>query len=74
MKLGCCDEEIRFMFTRLSSYAQDFAPNGATVPDQAGNEGGGTIINANVDAIFSIWISVRRFRWRTGMLRMQRLL
>lgn len=48
-RLGCCDEEIRFMFTRLSSYAQDFAPNGVTVPYEAGNEGGGTIINADVD-------------------------
>jgi hypothetical protein len=49
VKLGCCDEEIRFMFTRLSSYAQDFAPNGVTVPYEAGNEGGGTVINADVD-------------------------
>lgn len=49
-RLDCCDEEIRFMFTRLSSNANDIAPSGSSVPYETGNEGGPTLINADVDA------------------------
>lgn len=48
-KLDCCDEEIRFMFTRLSSFANTTAPAGSIVPYETGNEGGPTLISADVD-------------------------
>ncbi|MEX2091364.1 MAG: Lpg1974 family pore-forming outer membrane protein [Pirellulales bacterium] len=49
-KLDCCDEEVRFMFTRLSSFANTTAPPGSIVPYESGNEGGPTLISADVDA------------------------
>jgi opacity protein-like surface antigen len=49
-RLDCCDEEIRFNFTRFASNANDIAPSGSSVPYETGNEGGPTLINADVDA------------------------
>ena len=47
-QLGCCDEEIRFTFTRLSSGASAIAPPGALIPYEAiGTEP--TVITADVD-------------------------
>jgi hypothetical protein len=53
-KLNCCDEEIRFTFTRLASNASAVAPLGDStvsiiVPYESGNEGGPTLITADVD-------------------------
>jgi Legionella pneumophila major outer membrane protein precursor len=49
-RLGCCDEEVRFLFTRMNSYADDEAPEGAVVPYEISvPPGGQTLIHADVD-------------------------
>ena len=53
-RLGCCDEELRFMFTRLSSNADTIAPVGTQdmpvlVPYETTSPDGPTLINADVD-------------------------
>jgi hypothetical protein len=45
----CCDEEIRFLFTRLSSGADAIAPQGSLVPYEVIGPDGPTFINADVD-------------------------
>ena len=62
------------MFTRLSSYAQDFAPNGATVPMRRAMKAAGRLsmpmsTRSRSDLDFRKTIP----GW-TGMLRVQRLL
>jgi hypothetical protein len=49
-KLGCCDEEVRFMFTRLNSYANAEAPVGSFVAYETTSPDGPTFIDADVDA------------------------
>jgi hypothetical protein len=49
-KLNCCDEEVRFMFTRLGSNADTIAPVGSLVPYETTNPDGPTFITADVDA------------------------
>ena len=50
-RLCCCGEEIRFLFTRMTSSAPDTAVNGDLVPIEASPPPGGvTNIGANVDA------------------------
>jgi hypothetical protein len=50
-RLCCCGEEIRFLFTRMTSSASDTAVNGNLVPLEASPPPGGTtFINADVDA------------------------
>ena len=50
-RLCCCGEEIRFLFTRMTSSASDTASNGDLVPIEASPPPGGTtFINADVDA------------------------
>jgi hypothetical protein len=45
-----CNEEVRFMFTRLSSTADDIAPQGSFVPYEVGAPPGGqTFVHADVD-------------------------
>jgi hypothetical protein len=45
-----CDEEIRFMFSRLSSYADDVAPSGSFLPyEVSAPPDGETRIHADVD-------------------------
>lgn len=48
-RLGCCDEEIRFNFTRLSSGANTVAPQGSIVPYEVIGPDGPTFIEADVD-------------------------
>jgi hypothetical protein len=49
-RLSHCDDEIRFLFTRLSSYANDLAPFGSFVPfEVTAPPGGETRIRADVD-------------------------
>lgn len=48
-RLGCCDEELRFAFTRLSSGANAIAPQGSLVPYEVIGPDGPTFINADVD-------------------------
>ena len=49
-KLGCCDEECRFLFTRMSSFADDVAPEEGQIPYPVTTpDGGVTFIHANVD-------------------------
>jgi hypothetical protein len=48
-RLGCCDEEVRFNFTRLSSGANTVAPQGAIVPYEVIGPGTPTFIDADVD-------------------------
>lgn len=49
-RLGCCDEEVRFLFTRMNSYADDQAPEGAVVPYEISvPPGGQTLIHGDVD-------------------------
>jgi hypothetical protein len=49
-RMGGCNEEIRFMFTRLSSFANDVAPLGSFVPyEVSAPPGGETLIHADVD-------------------------
>ncbi len=48
-KLGCCDEEIRFMFTRMNSYASAIAPVGSFVAYETTSPDGPTLIDADVD-------------------------
>ncbi|MGD9636332.1 MAG: Lpg1974 family pore-forming outer membrane protein [Pirellulales bacterium] len=47
-RLDCCDEEVRFMFTRLSSGASAVAPAGSLVPYEVIGPND-TFINADVD-------------------------
>ena len=50
-RLCCCGEEIRFLYTRMTSSASDTAVNGDLVPIEASPPPGGTtFIDANVDA------------------------
>jgi hypothetical protein len=49
-KLGCCDEELRFTFTRLNSYADAVAPIGSFVAYETSSPDGPTFITADVDA------------------------
>ena len=50
-RLCCCGEEIRFLYTRMTSSASDTAVNGDLVPLEASPPPGGTtFINASVDA------------------------
>jgi hypothetical protein len=50
-RLCCCGEEIRFLYTRMTSSASDTAVNGDLVPIEASPPPGGTtFINAGVDA------------------------
>jgi hypothetical protein len=48
-RLDCCDEEVRFMFTRLSSGASTVAPQGSLVPYEVIGPDGPTFIDADVD-------------------------
>ena len=49
-RLSNCGEEVRFLFTRLSSFADDVAPQGAFLPyEVAAPPGGETLIHADVD-------------------------
>jgi hypothetical protein len=48
-RLNCCDEEVRFMFTRLSSGANTVAPQGSIVPYEVIGPDGPTFIDADVD-------------------------
>ncbi len=48
-KLGCCDEEVRFMYTRLQSSANAIAPVGAFVAYESSSPDSPTYIDANVD-------------------------
>jgi hypothetical protein len=49
-RLCNCGEEVRFYFTRLSSYANDVAPEGAFIPfEVTPTPGGTTFIHADVD-------------------------
>ncbi len=48
-QLECCDEEVRFMFTRLSSGASTIAPQGTFVPYEVFSDDSTTYINAGVD-------------------------
>ena len=46
-----CNEEVRFMFTRLSSFASDVAPQGSFIAyEVSAPPGGQTFIRAGVDA------------------------
>ena len=50
-KSCCCGDQIRFMYTKMSSDSHDTAFNGDIVPEEAAPPPGGqTDINANVDA------------------------
>jgi hypothetical protein len=50
-RLCCCGEEIRFLFTRMTSSAEDTAQFGDIVPIEASPPPGGTtFIDADVDA------------------------
>jgi hypothetical protein len=50
-RLCCCGEEIRFLYTRMTSSASATAVNGDIVPIEASPPPGGTtFINASVDA------------------------
>ena len=51
-KLGCCDEELRFLFTRMSSFANDFTNNPDAIgPFETSPGPGGTLeVDADVDA------------------------
>jgi hypothetical protein len=50
-RLCCCGEEIRFLYTRMTSQADDTAVNGNLVPIEASPPPGGeTLIHADVDA------------------------
>jgi hypothetical protein len=50
-RLCCCGEEIRFLYTRMTSQADDTAVNGDLVPIEASPPPGGqTLIHADVDA------------------------
>jgi Legionella pneumophila major outer membrane protein precursor len=50
-RLDCCDEEVRFMFTRLSSGASTVAPPGTLVPYEvfSADDDTSTFISADVD-------------------------
>jgi hypothetical protein len=48
-RLNCCDEEIRFNFTRMSSGANAVAPQGSVVPYEVIGPDGPTYIDADVD-------------------------
>jgi len=48
-RLDCCDEEVRFNFTRLSSGANTVAPQGSVVPYEVIGPTGPTFIDADVD-------------------------
>lgn len=48
-RLDCCDEELRFNFTRLSSGAEATAPQGSLVPYEVIGPDGPTFIDAGVD-------------------------
>ena len=48
-RLDCCDEEIRFNFTRFSSGANTVAPQGSIVPYEVIGPDGPTFIDADVD-------------------------
>ena len=48
-RLGCCDEEVRFMFTRFSSGANAVAPQGSLVPYEVIGPDTDTFITADVD-------------------------
>lgn len=48
-RLDCCDEEVRFMFTRLGSNASTVAPLGSFVPYEVFSDDTQTFINADVD-------------------------
>lgn len=49
-RLDCCGEELRFMFTRLSSYGSTVAPQGSFVPYEVSSPPGGqTFIDGSVD-------------------------
>jgi hypothetical protein len=46
-----CNEEVRFLFTRLSSTADDIAPQGSFLPyEVSAPPGGQTFVHADVDA------------------------
>jgi Legionella pneumophila major outer membrane protein precursor len=49
-KLDCCDEEVRFMYTRLQSGASAVAPIGSFVAYETTSPDSPTFINADVDA------------------------
>jgi hypothetical protein len=50
-RLNCCGEEIRFLYTRMTSSAEDTAQNGDLVPIEASPPPGGqTNIHASVDS------------------------
>jgi hypothetical protein len=49
-KLGCCDEEVRFMYTRMQSSANAVAPIGSFVAYETSSPDTVTFIDANVDA------------------------
>ncbi len=48
-RLDCCDEEVRFNFTRFTSGANTIAPQGSLVPYEVIGPDGPTFIDADVD-------------------------
>ena len=48
-RLNCCDEELRFLFTRFRSGAAAIAPQGTFVPYEVFSPDKPTFINADVD-------------------------